>query len=155
MQARHRADSMECGLHSLLLHGSQGPAQPRRLSSVAVTISDTGTGKFICPAWNILDEWLCPVIASEQDELFISVGSPFPSVVSFPSATFPPGAHAQSLRSCLTLCDPMDWSLPGSSLHGILLARIPEWVAMPSSRGPSQLRDKTHICIAGRFFIYG
>ena len=32
----------------------------------------------------------------------------------------------KSLQSCLTLCDPMDWSLPGSSVHGILLARIVE-----------------------------
>ena len=38
-------------------------------------------------------------------------------------------------KSCLTLCDPMDCSLPGSSVHGILQARILEWVAMPSSRG--------------------
>ena len=36
---------------------------------------------------------------------------------------------------CLTLCDPMDYSLPGSSVHGILQARILEWVAMTSSRG--------------------
>ena len=40
--------------------------------------------------------------------------------------------HAQSLQLCLTLCDPMD-CLPGSSVHGILQARILEWVAMPSS----------------------
>ena len=149
MQARHRADNMECGLHALLLHGSQGPAQPRRLSSVAITISDTRTGKFICPAWNILDEWLCPVIASERDEILISVDFPFPSIICFSSATFTSGVHAQSLRSCLTLCDPTDCSLPGSSLHGILLARIPEWVAMPSSRGSSPSRDQTHVfCIS-------
>ena len=39
------------------------------------------------------------------------------------------------LDSCLTHCDPMDCSLPGSCVHGILQARILEWVAMPSSRG--------------------
>ena len=39
--------------------------------------------------------------------------------------------HAQSLQSCLTLCDPMDCSPPGSSVHGILQARILEWVASP------------------------
>ena len=43
------------------------------------------------------------------------------------------------------LCDPMDCSPPGYSVHGILQARILEWVAMPSSRGSSQLRDRTHI----------
>ena len=41
---------------------------------------------------------------------------------------------AQSLESGLTLCDPLDCSLPGSSEHGILQARIPQWVAMPSTR---------------------
>ena len=46
--------------------------------------------------------------------------------------------HAQS---CLTLCDPMDCSPPGSSLHEILLARILEWVSMPSSRGSSRPKD--------------
>ena len=42
--------------------------------------------------------------------------------------------RAKSLQSCLTLCDRMDCSPPGSSVHGILQARILEWVAMPSSR---------------------
>ena len=53
--------------------------------------------------------------------------------------------HAKSLRSCLTHCNPMDSSLPGSSVHGILQAGILEWVAMPSSRGSSQPRDGTHV----------
>ena len=39
--------------------------------------------------------------------------------------------------SHVQLCDPMDCSLPGSSVHGILQARVLEWVAMPSSRGSS------------------
>ena len=39
--------------------------------------------------------------------------------------------RAKSLQSCLTLCNPMDCSLPGSSAHGILQARILEWAAMP------------------------
>ena len=45
----------------------------------------------------------------------------------------------------LTLCDPMDCSLPGTSAHGVLQARILEWVAMPSSRGSFWPRDWTHI----------
>ena len=40
--------------------------------------------------------------------------------------------HAESLQSCLTLCDPTDCRPPGSSVHRILQARILEWVAMPS-----------------------
>ena len=42
--------------------------------------------------------------------------------------------HARSLQSCLTLCDPLDCSPPGSSVYGILQARLLEWVAMSSSR---------------------
>ena len=54
---------------------------------------------------------------------------------------------------CVTLCNPMDCSLSGSSVHGILQARILEWVAIPFSRGTSRLRDWTQVsCIAGRFF---
>ena len=49
--------------------------------------------------------------------------------------------HAKSLQSCLTVCDPMGCSLPGSSVHGILKARILEWVAMFSSKGSSKPRD--------------
>ena len=55
--------------------------------------------------------------------------------------------------SCLTVCEPVDCSPPGSSVHGILQARILEWVIMPSSRGSSQPRDGTQVSrIAGRFF---
>ena len=52
---------------------------------------------------------------------------------------------AKLLQSCLTLCDPMDCSLPGTSVHGILQARILEWAAVPSSRGSSRPRDPTCI----------
>ena len=66
------------------------------------------------------------------------------------------GAYSVS-QSCWTLCNPMDGSLPGSSLHGILQARMMEWVAISSSRGSSQPRDGTWIscffCI-GRQILY-
>ena len=48
-------------------------------------------------------------------------------------------------QSYLTLCDLMDCSPPGSSVHWIFQARILEWVAVPSSRGSSQPRDPTHV----------
>ena len=64
--------------------------------------------------------------------------------------------HVKLLQSCSTLRDPMDCSLPGSSVHGILQARILELVAMPYSRGssnpeiePTYLKSPT---LAGRFF---
>ena len=54
---------------------------------------------------------------------------------------------------CLTLCDLMDYSPPVPSAHGILQARILEWVAIPFSRGSSQPRYWTQVfCITGRFF---
>ena len=56
-------------------------------------------------------------------------------------------------QSCPTLCNPMDCRPLGSSVHGISRARILEWVAVPSSRRSSQLRDQTRVsCIVSGFF---
>ena len=56
-------------------------------------------------------------------------------------------------QSCPTFCDSMDYSLPGSSVHGFLQARILEWVAIPFSRGSFWPRDWTQVaCNTGRFF---
>ena len=56
-------------------------------------------------------------------------------------------------QSCPTLCDPMDCSLSGSSVHGIFQVRVLEWIAISFSRGSSQPRDWTQVfCIAGRRF---
>ena len=59
-------------------------------------------------------------------------------------------------RSCLILCNLMDCGLPGSSVYGIFQARILQWVAISSSRGSSQPRNRTHdssvSALAGRFF---
>ena len=64
---------------------------------------------------------------------------------------------AKSFQSCLTLSDTRDYSLPGSSDHGFLQARVLEWVAMPSFRESSRSRDWTPIsyvsCI-GRWVLY-
>ena len=56
--------------------------------------------------------------------------------------------HAKLLQSCQTLHKPMDHSPPGSSVHGILQARILEWVAIPSSRGSSWPRNWTSIYVS-------
>ena len=59
----------------------------------------------------------------------------------------------QSLQLCPTFRNPMDCSPPGSSVYGILQARILEWVAMSSFRESSQPKDRTQVsCIAGGFF---
>ena len=57
-------------------------------------------------------------------------------------------------QSCLTLCEPMDYSLPGSSTHGILQAGILEWVVMPFSRGSSRPGDQTRVSCIGRQILY-
>ena len=125
--------------------------------------------------------------------LFMAMQSWFPCSLSV-SLLKPHAVLCLVAQSCLTLCDPMDCSPPGSSAHGdspgkntgvgchallqgifstqgsnpcllpfrqILYClnhqgrpRILEWVAMPSSRGYSQLRDQTQVsCLSGRFFI--
>ena len=62
-----------------------------------------------------------------------------------------PSLNGILLRCCCLLgrvwlsCDAVDCSLPGSSVHGIMQASILEWIAMPSSRGSSQPRDRTHL----------
>ena len=68
--------------------------------------------------------------------------------------------HAKLLLSWATLFTPIDFNLSGPSVHGILQARILEWVAMPSSRGSSRPRDQTHIShiayisYTGRWVLY-
>ena len=52
----------------------------------------------------------------------------------------------QIAQLCLTLCDPMECSLPGSSVHGILQARILEWVAISFSRESSRPRKDIYYC---------
>ena len=53
--------------------------------------------------------------------------------------------HSKLLQSYLILCKSMDCKLPGSTVHGILQARILEWVTMSSSTGSSRPRDQTHV----------
>ena len=60
-------------------------------------------------------------------------------------------------QSCLALCDPMDCSPPGSSVHGISQARILEWVVIFSSRGSSRPKDQTHssyVSCISRWILY-
>ena len=64
-----------------------------------------------------------------------------------------PQSESEVAQSCLTLCDPMDCSLPGFPVHGIFQARIPEWVSISFSRRSSRPRDWTQVsCVVGRQF---
>ena len=80
---------------------------------------------------------------------------PAPSPTMSPSlfSMFASLLEVSVAQSCLTLCNPLDYNLQGSSVHGIFQARILEWIAIPFSRGSSRPRDWTSMsCIAGRFF---
>ena len=83
-------------------------------------------------------------------------GLKFPAWIVFSGSHIHKMLGTQSLHSCLTLCDAMDCSPPGSSNHGIFLGRILEWVAISSFRGSSWPRDQTCVscvsCSVGRFF---
>ena len=69
-----------------------------------------------------------------------------------PNRAKPQTVSSLCVRAHLILCDPMDCSPSGSFVHGILQARVLEWVAISFSRGSSQPRNLTWVsCIAGRF----
>ena len=102
--------------------------------------------------------WLRSLDFIHQDFICLSTCNNLSQPISLtPTPPLTCMLHAKLLQSCLILCSPMDCSPPGSSVHGILKARILEWVAMPSSRGSSQPRDPTHVsyvsCI-GRQVLY-
>ena len=99
---------------------------------------------------HILSFTSCQMQSIQEDN-----GSPASSHLPFrgSSSSFQPPAAALSCFSCVQLCNPMDWSLLGSYVHGILQARILEWVAMPAYRGSSQPRNRTQVSrTVGRFF---
>ena len=79
-------------------------------------------------------------------------GLPFPSPGNFPTQGSNPGlprkssvlkSESEVAQSCPTLCEPIDYSLPGSSVHGISQAIVLEWIAISFSRGSSQPRART------------
>ena len=123
---------MNCSLPSSSVHGI---FQARILEWVAIPFSRGYSRPVIEPGFPAFRQILYHL--SHQ-------GNPYNSI------------RAKSLQSCPTLCNPMDCSLPGSSVHGILQARILEWVAVSSCRRSSQPRDGTcvsYICI-GRLVLY-
>ena len=98
-----------------------------------------------------------PVPASESDslepsQLLVQQGSPGLGRphLAFCTPTSPGSICVYSVtQSCPTLSDPMDCSPPGSSVHGILQARVLQWGALPSFRGSSCPRDRTRVsCVS-------
>ena len=91
------------------------------------------------------DNQALPLATLDKGPLSVKAGDPINRV--------PMKVKVFAAQSCLTLWDPMDCRPPGFSVHGILQARILEWVAIPFSRRSSQLRDQTQVsCTAGRFY---
>ena len=90
------------------------------------------------------------IISIDEDKAFDKIQHPFMIKNSSENG------HRRNLlvaQSCLTLCNFMDYYPPCSSVHGILVARILEWIANPFSRGSSQPKDWTQVShSAGRFF---
>ena len=84
---------------------------------------------------------------------FSSFRTQLPShCISEENPTHPRDLESEVTQSCLTLCDPMAYSLPGSSVHGIFQVIVLEWIAISFSRGSSQPSDRTRVsCTAGRF----
>ena len=98
-------------------------------------------------------EWTATVINSNSS-VILSIIIFSRRCISQYSLIFEWHVHAQV---CLALCDPVDCSAPGFSVHGIFQARIPEWVAISLSRGSS--RPKDQICVScvsciGRRILY-
>ena len=109
------------------------------------------------PARRALGKPQGEVSPSLSHMLILLPGIPFPvSVTCHSMCLFPKGPFMRMCSvaySYLTLCDPMDCGLPGSSVHGILQARILEWVATAFSSESSRPRDRTQVSgIAGRRF---
>ena len=107
------------------------------------------------------DPHLCRRLLDTHGQVWVSPlwgPAPFSWVLVKPGSVclLPPFLSEVASVLLLTLCYPMDCSLPGSPVNGILQARILEWVAISFSRGSSWYRDWTPIssgsCIAGRFF---
>ena len=112
---------------------------------------------------------ILPCIESEKSAGILSI---IPDLVPWPGlnpgrlhwdrrvlAIGPPEVHKQDpvsvTQSCATLCDPIDFSPPGSSVHRILQARILEWIAISFSRGSSRPRNQIRVsCTAGKFFTF-
>ena len=85
--------------------------------------------------------WTCPVAGRTEPSRTWSL-TVIP-VSSLPDSLLSIESESEVTQSCLTLCDPMDGSLPGSSVHSIFQARVLEWVAISFSRRSSQPRDQT------------
>ena len=128
---------------------SRGSSQPRDQTWVSCIgrqtlyhLSHQGSPSFICLFFQILSPYRLSQNI-EHSSLCYKVG-PYQLFHTW---------YCLVAKSCMTLCNPMNDSPPGSSVHGISQARILQWVAISPFRGSSQPRDWIHFsCIDSRFF---
>ena len=129
-----------CGGGGLITKSCLTPATPWTIAcqaplSMGFPRQEFYSGLLFPSPWDFPDPGIKPSPALQTDSLPLSQGSPLRSCAVL--------CCAKSLQLCLTLCDPMDCSLPDSSVHGILQARTLEWVVVPFSRWSSRPRDWT------------
>ena len=124
-----------------------GILQARALEWVAISFSNAWKWRVKVKSLSCVRLFTTPWTAAYQAPL--SIG--FSRQEYF--TTSAPEKESEVTQSCLTFCDPMNYSLPGSSLHGIFQARVLEWVVISSSRRSSWPRDRTWVSsIVGRYF---
>ena len=120
----------------------------RKLDDVNLRVRPETTVRFTVSRQSMILEvsWLIHMM---PDNNYLPVGCQGPEW----RGAVPRGCCCLVAKSCLMLCDPMDWSLLGSSVYGISQTRVLEWVVIFFSRGSSQPRDRTCTsCIADRLF---
>ena len=97
-------------------------------------------------------QWHSYILA---ENLFWKIFNQVKATSNYQSDTMTNSKMKSAGHSVLSLCNPMDHRLPGSSVHGILQARLLEWITISFSRVPSWPRDWTWVsCIKGRFFTF-
>ena len=101
--------------------------------------------------WDMITLGTVPIAQGKQVECFLHEWSHL-SCFSPPDAI--PSPFCCLVSRVWLLCDPMDYSLPGSSVHGISQVIIMEWVAISFSKGSSQPRDRTQVSYTGRWILY-
>ena len=114
------------------------------------------TVRGILKSWTQLNDWACNILLHICTILLYAFLCRWAfRLLSCPVKVKKKKVKVLVAQSCLILCDPMDCSFPGSSVHGIVQARMLEWEAIVFSRGSSWLRDWTWVsCIAGEFLTF-
>ena len=130
---------------------SDGPSE---IILVALWKGSTGAGAPVRTSWAMQVRSLYQRTNRMDSVLFEALHSEVSKIITnSPKSAHPSNERKKVAQLCPTLCDPMDCSLPGSSIHGIFQTRILEWVAISFSRGSPRPRDWTRVSrIVGRRF---